>query len=103
MKLLSALWPLALLAASVADAQSSELTTYCNPIDIDYRYSFEQLNRGISYRSGADPGGARELRPERGLVPQPPDLPPRPLSGSPGYGPAHPDRIAPCPSGREAI
>ncbi len=29
--------------------------TYCNPIDIGYRYNFEQLNQGISYRSGADP------------------------------------------------
>ena len=30
-------------------------TTYCNPIDLDYRYNFEQLNEGVSYRSGADP------------------------------------------------
>src|SRR5690606_12396993 len=30
-------------------------TTYCNPIDIDYKYNFEQLNDSISYRSGADP------------------------------------------------
>ena len=29
--------------------------SYANPIDIDYRYNFEQLNQGISYRSGADP------------------------------------------------
>ncbi len=29
--------------------------TYCNPIDINYRYNFEQLNENISYRSGADP------------------------------------------------
>ena len=29
--------------------------TYANPIDIDYRYNFEQHNEGISYRSGADP------------------------------------------------
>jgi len=29
--------------------------TYTNPIDIDYRYNFEQHNEGISYRSGADP------------------------------------------------
>src|SRR5687768_16457931 len=29
--------------------------TYANPIDIDYRYNFEQLNAGISYRTGADP------------------------------------------------
>ncbi len=29
--------------------------SYCNPLDIDYKYNFEQLNEGISYRSGADP------------------------------------------------
>jgi xylan 1,4-beta-xylosidase len=29
--------------------------TYCNPMDIGYRYNFEQLNEKISYRSGADP------------------------------------------------
>jgi xylan 1,4-beta-xylosidase len=39
------------LAASVAAQQRS----YANPIDIDYRYNFEQQNQGISYRSGADP------------------------------------------------
>ena len=29
--------------------------TYCNPLDINYQYNFEQLNENISYRSGADP------------------------------------------------
>lgn len=29
--------------------------TYCNPVDIDYQYNFEQKARNISYRSGADP------------------------------------------------
>lgn len=29
--------------------------SYCNPMDIDYKYNFEQLNEKISYRSGADP------------------------------------------------
>ncbi|MES2445206.1 MAG: family 43 glycosylhydrolase [Pseudomonadota bacterium] len=33
--------------------------TYINPIDIDYRYNFEQLNQGISYRTGADPAIVR--------------------------------------------
>jgi hypothetical protein len=36
-------------------AQSGAIRTYCNPLDIDYKYNFEQLNLGISYRSGADP------------------------------------------------
>ena len=38
-----------------ATLRSSRQRTYANPIDIDYRYNFEQLNQGISYRSGADP------------------------------------------------
>ena len=42
------------VSASLA-AQTSGIRTYANPIDIDYKYNFEQLNRGISYRSGADP------------------------------------------------
>ena len=29
--------------------------TYCNPIDINYQYNFEQQAKNISYRSGADP------------------------------------------------
>lgn len=47
---------LLLLAVSVASAQAqTPQSTYCNPMDISYRYNFEQLNEGISYRSGADP------------------------------------------------
>ncbi|HEV2083568.1 MAG TPA: hypothetical protein VGR09_00685 [Gemmatimonadales bacterium] len=45
---------LCLLPAPCA-SQSAGARTYCNPIDIDYKYNFEQLNEGISYRSGADP------------------------------------------------
>lgn len=33
--------------------------TWANPVDIDYRYNFEQMNRGISYRTGADPAIVR--------------------------------------------
>jgi xylan 1,4-beta-xylosidase len=29
--------------------------TYANPVDVDYRYNFEQINEQISYRTGADP------------------------------------------------
>lgn len=36
-------------------AQSSGIKTYCNPMDVGYRYNFEQQNEKISYRSGADP------------------------------------------------
>lgn len=39
----------------VSHVQAQTQRTYCNPMDIDYKYNFEQLNEGISYRSGADP------------------------------------------------
>src|SRR5947209_6198833 len=29
--------------------------SYINPLDVDYRYNFEQINEGISYRTAADP------------------------------------------------
>lgn len=38
-----------------AAASAAEQRTYANPLDIDYRYNFEQINQGISYRTGADP------------------------------------------------
>lgn len=36
-------------------AQNPNQKTYCNPMDINYRYNWEQINDKISYRSGADP------------------------------------------------
>ena len=42
-------------AAVSASAASAEQRTYINPIDVDYRYNFEQINQGVSYRTGADP------------------------------------------------
>lgn len=56
--------PIPVLAA--AQQPATRQRTYANPIDIDYRYNFEQHNQGISYRSGADPvivvqGGAYYL------------------------------------------
>ncbi len=36
-------------------AQNPDQKTYCNPVDINYRYNWEQINDNISYRSGADP------------------------------------------------
>ena len=44
-----------LMLPTAGIGQSPGARTYCNPIDIDYKYNFEQLNEGISYRSGADP------------------------------------------------
>src|SRR5262245_33900005 len=40
-------------AAVTSHAQGGK--TYCNPLDLDYPYNFEQRERNISYRSGADP------------------------------------------------
>lgn len=45
----------ALHAAPAEVAASPGARTYANPLDLDYRYNFEQLNEGISYRTGADP------------------------------------------------
>lgn len=36
-------------------AQQTQMNTYCNPINIDYTYMIYNANKGISYRSGADP------------------------------------------------
>ncbi|MEW6195035.1 MAG: family 43 glycosylhydrolase [Bacteroidota bacterium] len=36
-------------------AQNLDQKTFCNPMDINYRYNWEQINDKISYRSGADP------------------------------------------------
>jgi xylan 1,4-beta-xylosidase len=44
----------ALLFAGSAAAQPVK-RTYINPIDLDYRYNFEQINDNASYRTGADP------------------------------------------------
>ena len=47
-----------LLSILVYEVQAQErlgTKTYCNPMDIDYRYNWEQINQKISYRSGADP------------------------------------------------
>jgi hypothetical protein len=38
-----------------AEAQLPHQSTYCNPLDIEYQYNFEQKPRNISFRAGADP------------------------------------------------
>jgi len=45
--------------AATARAQAPVRLTYANPVDVDYRYDYEQMNRGISYRTGADPAVVR--------------------------------------------
>ena len=49
----------ALAAAAGLAAQAAGATTYANPIDIDYRYNFEERAEGISFRTGADPAIVR--------------------------------------------
>jgi hypothetical protein len=49
---------LSAVAAASATAQTASSTarrTWANPVDIDYRYNFEQTHQGVSYRTGADP------------------------------------------------
>lgn len=48
----------ALLLAGSAAAQPAR-RTWINPIDLDYRYNFEQINDNASYRTGADPAIVR--------------------------------------------
>ena len=43
------------LVACALRAQEPAQRTYCNPLDIDYKYDAEEMAKGISYRSGADP------------------------------------------------
>ena len=64
MKNLSLLFCL-LIITTLSFAQSPQLNitkpkpfkqkTFCNPMDINYQYNWEQTNEKISYRSGADP------------------------------------------------
>ncbi|PSJ36939.1 coagulation factor 5/8 type domain protein [Sphingomonas deserti] len=48
----------AVVACPVVAAETAK-RTYANPIDIDYRYNFEQRNEDVSYRTGADPAIVR--------------------------------------------
>lgn len=42
-------------ALVVGGAAGAQQRTYINPLDVDYRYNFEQINQGVSYRTAADP------------------------------------------------
>ena len=44
-----------LIGLAAAAVGQSPQRTYVNPVDVDYRYNFEQVNDQISYRTGADP------------------------------------------------
>jgi hypothetical protein len=47
------------LAALLGGAADAQKRTYINPLDIDYRYNWEQTNGDISYRTAADPAIVR--------------------------------------------
>lgn len=38
---------------------AAQQRTYANPLDVDYRYNWEQRYEGVSYRTGADPAVVR--------------------------------------------
>ena len=46
---------LATFSLDAANAQSNQMSTYCNPLNIDYTYMIYNAHNDISYRSGADP------------------------------------------------
>src|SRR5947209_3146351 len=48
-------WCIAAAALVLTAPAHAEQRTYINPLDVDYRYNFEELNEGISYRTAADP------------------------------------------------
>ncbi len=39
----------------MSQAQTTQMTTYCNPLNLDYTYMIYNAHNDISYRSGADP------------------------------------------------
>ncbi len=50
---------LMLSVSSLLRAQTTQMNTYCNPLNIDYTYAIYDAARNISYRSGADPAVVR--------------------------------------------
>ena len=38
-----------------SSAQTAQMSTYCNPLNIDYTYMIYNAHNNLSYRSGADP------------------------------------------------
>ena len=49
--------------AVLGTSAAAEKRTYINPVDVDYRYNWEQTNNGVSYRTGADPAPVRTSGP----------------------------------------
>jgi hypothetical protein len=44
-----------LFLAAGTNAQTTQMNTYCNPLNLDYTYMIYNAHNDISYRSGADP------------------------------------------------
>ncbi|WP_207491643.1 family 43 glycosylhydrolase [Aridibaculum aurantiacum] len=44
-----------MISTLLATAQQTQMSTYCNPLNVDYTYMIYNAHNGISYRSGADP------------------------------------------------
>ena len=44
-----------LFSFNESKGQATQMSTYCNPLNLDYTYMIYNANRDISYRSGADP------------------------------------------------
>ena len=57
--LLSSLFILSGLFSTNLSAQETGMSTYCNPLNIDYTYMIYNSDKNISYRSGADPAVVR--------------------------------------------
>lgn len=55
--IISSLFFLGIMAAGFgkADAQDTQMSTYCNPLNLDYTYMIYNAYNDLSYRSGADP------------------------------------------------
>lgn len=50
---------LCLSILTTSNAQYTQMSTYCNPINIDYTYAIYNAHEDMSYRSGADPAVVR--------------------------------------------
>ena len=50
---------LSLSSSYKAHGQSTQMSTYCNPLNLDYTYMIYNSHNDISYRSGADPAVVR--------------------------------------------
>lgn len=57
--ILSSISILCLFISTSLSAQEKEMSTYCNPLNIDYTYMIYNSDKNISYRSGADPAVVR--------------------------------------------